>query len=159
MILLFKPFKVGDYIDGAGHSGSVKVINITNTVLLTVDNKTIILPNGTLANGNITNYSNNDTRRVDWTISIEYGNDVDLAKESLLELVNNDPRVLKEPAAPFCALSELSSSSINIVLRVWVKAEDYWSTFYDINEKVYKELPKKGINFPFNQLDVFIKNK
>lgn len=159
MILLFKPFKVGDFIDANGFSGTVKSINITNTHLTTVDNKLVILPNASCSSGNVINYSIMPARRVDWSITISYGDDVEVAKKVALGLLSEDKRVLKEPAEPFAALSELGDSALVIIIRAWTKSEDYWSLFYDINEKIYKEFPKNGLNFPFPQMDVTIKHE
>lgn len=159
MILLFRPFKVGDYIEANGFGGTVNSIKITSTVIHTVDNKVIVLPNGTLANGNIQNYSVNPVRRVDWSITISYGDDAQKAIDLLLSYMNEDPRVINEPAAPFAALSSLGDSAVVLVARAWCKSEDYWSLYFDMNKKIYTELPKGGMNFPYPQMDVFIKNK
>lgn len=159
MILIFKPFKVGDFIEAGGFSGVVKSINITNTLLTTGDNKLVIVPNGSCSSGNITNYSATGTRRVDWNITISYGDDVDVAKKTAIELLKQDKRVLNEPAEPFVALSELGDSALVITIRAWAKSEDYWGLLFDMNEKFYKEFPKKGLNFPYPQLDVTIKQQ
>ncbi|MFT7276412.1 MAG: small conductance mechanosensitive channel, partial [Cyclobacteriaceae bacterium] len=137
MILLFKPFKVGDFIDGAGYMGSVKEIQIFNTILNTPDNKRIIIPNASLANGSLTNFSSEATRRVDWTFGIGYGDSYDKAKEVLTRYVDEDARIMKDPAV-FIGLSALGDSSVNIVVRAWVDPADYWGVFFDMNEKVYK---------------------
>lgn len=155
MILLFKPFKVGQFIDASGYMGTVKEIQIFNTIMTTPDNKRIIIPNGSLAGSSMTNFSAEETRRVDWTFGIAYGDDYDKAKELLLSWIDADPRALKDPA-PFAALSELADSSVNIVLRVWVNPADYWSLYFDMNEKVYKEFGKHGLNIPFPQMDVHV---
>lgn len=158
MILFFKPFKVGDYIETQGYSGTVNSIQITSTVIKTTDNKTIVLPNGGLSGSIINNYSTSEKRRCDWDISIEYGSDIDLAKSVLLEIVSGNEKVLQEPEKPFVALKSLADSAIIVTCRVWVKREDYWDTFYAVNEEIYKELPKRGIGFPYPQLDVHINN-
>lgn len=158
MILFFKPFKVGDYIETQGYSGTVNSIQITSTVIKTTDNKTIVLPNGGLSGSVINNYSTSEKRRCDWDISIEYGSDIDLAKSLLLEIVSGNEKVLQEPEKPFVALKSLADSAIIVTCRVWVKREDYWDTFYAVNEEIYKELPKRGIGFPYPQLDVHINN-
>lgn len=158
MILFFKPFKVGDYIETQGYSGTVNSIQITSTVIKTTDNKTIVLPNGGLSGSIINNYSTSEKRRCDWDISIEYGSDIDLAKSLLLEIVSGNEKVLQEPEKPFVALKSLADSAIIVTCRVWVKREDYWDTFYAVNEEIYKELPKRGIGFPYPQLDVHINN-
>ena len=158
MILFFKPFKVGDYIETQGYSGTVNSIQITSTVIKTTDNKTIVLPNGGLSGSIINNYSTSEKRRCDWDISIEYGSDIDLAKSLLLEIVSGNEKVLQEPEKPFVALKSLADSAIIVTCRVWVKREDYWDTFYAVNEEMYKELPNRGIGFPYPQLDVHINN-
>lgn len=158
MILFFKPFKVGDYIETQGYEGTVHSIQITTTVIKTTDNKTIVLPNGGLSGSIINNYSTSEKRRCDWDISIEYGSDIEMAKNVLLEIVGRHKKVLQEPDKPFVALKSLADSAIIITCRVWVKREDYWDTFYAVNEEIYKELPKRGIGFPYPQMDVHIKN-
>lgn len=158
MILFFKPFKVGDYIETQGYSGTVHSIQITTTVIKTTDNKTVVLPNGGLSGSIINNYSTSEKRRCDWDISIEYGSDIDLAKSVLMEIVNRNGKVLQEPEKPFIALKSLADSAIIVTCRVWVKREDYWDVFYTVNEEIYKELPKRGIGFPYPQLDVHINN-
>ncbi len=155
MILLFKPYKIGDWIEGAGTSGSVKEIQIFNTILTTADNKVIIVPNGKLSNDMIVNYSAGGTRRVDWTFNISYGNDYDKAQEVLRKFINEDKRILQTPA-PAVLLGELSASSVDIVVRAWVNGGDYWDVLYDMNERVYKEFAQYGLTFPFPQLDVHI---
>ena len=155
MILFFKPFKVGDFIDAQGHSGSVKEIQIFVTVLTTPDNKTIIIPNGPLATNSLTNYSAQPRRRVDWTFGIGYGDDVDKAYEVLKKLIDGDERILKDPE-PFMAVSELADSSVNIVVRVWVEAGDYWPVHFRMNEEVYKTFDKEGLSIPFPQRDLHI---
>lgn len=155
MVLLFKPYKVGDFIEAQGQTGTVKEIQIFNTVLNTPDNKTIIIPNGGISTGIINNYSKEGVRRVDWTFGIAYGDDYDKAKEVLAEMLDNDKRVLETPAY-FIALSSLSDSSVLIVVRAWVNAEEYWNVHFDINECVYKEFGKHQINFPFPQMDVHL---
>ncbi len=155
MILLFKPFKVGQFIDGGGYMGTVKEIRIFNTIMTTPDNKRIIIPNGSLSGSSLTNFSAEETRRVDWTFGIAYGDDYDKAKALLLSWIEADPRALKDPE-PFIALSELADSSVNIVVRVWVNPADYWGLFFDMNEKVYKEFGDHGLNIPFPQMDVHL---
>jgi len=157
MILIFKPFRVGDYIEAQGYSGSVKEIQIFNTILSTVDNKIIIIPNGGLANGSMINYTKQETRRVDWTFGVGYGSDYKKVKDIILRIVNSDNRVLKDPEI-FIGLGEMADSSINIVTRVWTKTEDYWGVFFDINEKIYETFNKEGIEIPFPQMDVHVKN-
>lgn len=153
VVLLFRPFKVGDYIEAQGVGGSVQEIQIFHTILNTPDNKKIYLPNGSLSSGNITNYSKEPTRRVDFTISIDYGESIDKVREVLKEIITNDQRVLTTPD-PVIALNALADSSVNIALRVWVKSEDYWAVYWETNEKIYNEFNRRGINFPFPQLTV-----
>ena len=155
MILLFKPYKVGDFIDGAGHMGTVKEIKIFTTILNTPDNKIIIIPNAQLSNSSMTNFSTMPERRVDFTFGIAYGDDYDKAKKVLLGLIKADNRILKDPE-PFIALSELADSSVNIVVRVWAKGSDYWAVYFDMNEKVYKTFTEEGLNIPFPQMDVHL---
>lgn len=154
MILLFRPFKVGDFIEAQGVSGVVKEIQIFNTVINTVDNKVILLPNGPVSTGIINNYSREALRRVDFSFSIKYGDDFEKAKAVLLKLIAEDARVLDTPAAPFVELGALSTSSINITVRVWCKQEDYWGIYFDLNKKVYETFPKEGLNFPYQTLTV-----
>lgn len=153
IILLFKPFKVGDYIEAQGVQGSVKEIQIIHTLILTVDNKEIFLPNGSLSSGTITNYSKMETRRVDFTIGVEYGTDVQKVIDTVNGLIAADKRILTDPA-PFVALSELADSSVNFTVRTWVKGADYWGVFFDMNRNIYEEFNRKGINFPFPQIQV-----
>lgn len=153
VVLLFRPFKVGDYIEAQGVGGTVQEIQIFHTILNTPDNKKIYLPNGSLSSGNIVNYSKEPTRRVDFTISIDYGESIDKVREVLKEIVTNDQRVLTTPE-PVIALNALADSSVNIALRVWVKSEDYWAVYWETNEKIYNEFNRRGINFPFPQLTV-----
>ena len=155
MILIFKPFKVGDFIEAQGYMGVVKDIQIFVTVLTTPDNKTIIIPNGGLATGSLTNFSVQPSRRVDWTVGIAYGDDYDKARNIVLDILKNDKRVLSDPE-PFVALGELADSSVNLTVRAWVKAEDYWGVFFDFNETVYKTFAKENINIPFPQMDVHV---
>ncbi len=156
MILLFRPYKVGDYIEAQGQSGTVKEIQIFNTVLSTPDNRIIFIPNGNLSNNIITNYSHENMRRVDWSFGIGYGDDYENAKMLLSELLASDKRVLTAPT-PFIALNSLGDSAVNIVVRAWVKSDDYWDVFFDLNRRVYKEFAEKGISIPYPQMDVHIK--
>ncbi|MDE6336812.1 MAG: mechanosensitive ion channel [Muribaculaceae bacterium] len=221
LILLLKPYKVGDYIEAQGFAGTVKEIQIFHTLINTPDNKAIIIPNGGLSTGSINNYSFESYRRVDWTVALSYGDDYPAAKAAILEILESDPRIVKRyieddiqrrkeiadhdketaPAAvveevkeswwqrmrrrkkerkdalkekikeqttfkeglpvkkecpPFVALSELADSSINITVRAWVAASEYWGVYFDMNERFYKELPEKGFSFPFPQLDVHL---
>ncbi len=153
IILLLKPFRVGDYIEAQGFAGTVSEILIFNTVLKTVDNKVIFLPNGALSSGSIINYSREEKRRVDFTVSVEYGQDVDEAKKVLQEIFAKDSRILKEPA-PFVALASMAASSVDLTARVWVSAADYWAVFFETQETIYAEFNKRGIAFPFPQLTI-----
>lgn len=155
MILLFKPFRVGDFIEAQGQSGTVKEIQIFNTILTTPDNKIIIIPNGGLSTGITQNYSKEATRRVDWQFSIAYGDSYDRAQAVIQKLLDADSRILKTPAY-FIALTSLGESSVNIVVRAWVNAPDYWGVFFDMNEKIYKTFAEENINIPFPQLDVHL---
>lgn len=154
IILLLKPFKVGDYVEAQNVAGIVDGIQIFHTVLRTVDNKVIYLPNGALSGGNIVNYSQQTHRRVDITVSVEYGQDVEQVRQVLLELFKQDERILNEPAAPFVALSKLGDSSVDLTIRLWVKAADYWDVFFQTQERIYTEFNKLGISFPFPQITV-----
>lgn len=153
ILLFFKPFKVGDFIEAQGVSGIVKAIQTFHTVLTTTDNKEMFIPNGPLSSGNVTNYTKNALRRVDFTVSVEYGTDVQKVKEVTLELLKADERIMQEPA-PFIALKELASSSVDFTVRVWTKATDYWDVFFETNERIYAEFNKQGIKFPFPQLQI-----
>ena len=154
IILLFlKPFKIGDFIEVQGVSGFVKAIQIFHTILTTTDNKELYIPNGALSSGNITNYTKNNLRRVDFTIIVEYGIDTEKVKKVTLALIQEDERIMQDPA-PFIAVKELASSSVDFVLRVWTKASDYWDVFFDTNERIYSEFNKQGIGFPFPQIQV-----
>lgn len=162
MILVFKPFKAGDYIEAQGHAGTVAEVNITSTKLTTTDNRVIIIPNGILSNDVINNYSGRQMRRLDITIGVEYGSSSQETKELLMSMITADERSLTmetgAPADPFVALSALNDSAVEFVIRIWVKSEDYWPLKFSLTEQIYNELPKNGIMFPFPQLDVNIKN-
>lgn len=153
IILLFRPFKVGDFIECQGVSGAVKEIQIFHTILTSPDNKVIYVPNGGLSSGNIINYSREATRRVDWTFTFEYGEDYNKVESIINRLIAADERILNTPA-PFVNLIALADSSVNVVVRVWVKSEDYWDVFFSMNKAVYATFNKEGINFPFPQITV-----
>ena len=155
MILLFKPFIKGDYIDAQGHTGVVSEIQIFNTILKSLDNKTIIIPNGGLATSSMVNYSTEPQRRVDWTFGIGYGDSTEKARQIIDSLILADSRILKDPE-PFIAVSELGDSSVNFVVRAWVNAEDYWGVYFDMNENIYNSFNEKGVNIPFPQMDVHL---
>jgi len=157
MILIFKPYKVDDYIEAQGVAGFVKEIQIFNTIITTVDNKTVIVPNSSLATNLLTNYSKQDKRRVDWKVGVTYGTDFNVARDSIMRILEADSRVLKDPA-PFISIIELADSSVNIVVRAWVNTPDYWNVFFDFNNKVYATFNEEGIEFPFPQVDVHLKD-
>lgn len=157
MILLMKPYRVGDYISAQGQSGTVREIKLFSTVITTTDNQTIYIPNNSIATAIIDNYSTAELRRVDWTVGISYGDDVDTARSVILGMLNGDARILPDPA-PVVWVAALADSSVNLTIRVWTRNEDYWAVFFEYNERFYKELPKAGINFPFPQMDVHVKN-
>ncbi len=153
MVLLTRPFKIGDYVEMQGVEGTIKEIRLFNTTINTVDNKMIIIPNGGIVSNIINNYSAEDARRVDWVFNISYGDNYDTAKKVILEMLAADGRVTNSPA-PFVALKAMSNSSIEIVVRAWTNAADYWGLFFDMNEKVYKTFPTKGLKFPYPHMDV-----
>lgn len=157
IILLLKPFKVGDYIDSAGVQGTVKNIQIFNTIVETPDKKMVIAPNTDLATKTLINYSRSENRRVDIKVGIAYGESVDNARNALLELAKSYPKVIEEPA-PVVVVTALADSAVSLELRVWAKNSDYWDTFFYLNQAVYDKLNEKGIQIPFNQMDVHIIN-
>ncbi len=184
LILLLKPYRIGDYIEAQGYAGTVREIQIFSTIITTPDNKSIILPNGPLSTASINNYSREDYRRVDWIVGISYGDSVDAARAKILEIIAGDERIVKqyieddraargmEPPhvdptlakvilaktdrTPVVRVNELADSSVNLKVSAWTRTSDYWGVFYDINERIYKELPEAGINFPFPQMDVHL---
>ena len=161
MLLVFKPFKAGDFIEAQGFSGTVSEVNIVSTKLTTTDNRVIVLPNGSLSSGTINNISQNPIRRLEWKIGVEYGSDIDVARKVILEILNKDSRVLHgkdAPDEPYIRLSALLDSSVEIQARCWVRTDDYWNLLWEVNELIYNELPKNGIDFPFPQLDVHLHN-
>ena len=154
IILVFRPYKVGDYIEAStGAAGTVTDIQIFHTVLTTPDNKVVFAPNGAMSGAVVTNYSRKDTRRVDFLFGVEYGTDFNQAKSIIMEVINKDSRILKDPT-PFVELGALADSSVNITVRVWVNAADYWAVNFDMNKNVYATFNEKGISFPFPQLTV-----
>ena len=181
MLLVFKPFKAGDFINAQGISGTVMEVNITATKILTTDNRVVILPNGALSNGTIDNYSARPLRRVDWNVSVAYGSDAEGCRQAILELLAADKRVLQADTntdelykefdsskfqlstigykmenvpAPFVALSSLNANDITFVVRAWVRATDYWDVYFRMNQTFYTELPKRGYAFAYPHLDV-----
>ncbi len=155
MILIFKPFKVGDVIDAQGYVGSVNEISIFNTIMKTPDNKTIIIPNGGLATSSLTNFSTEEKRRVDWTFGIGYGDSTAKAKEVLKRLADADSRILKDPEV-FIAISSLGDSSVNFTMRAWVNAADYWGVFFEMNDNVYNTFAAENLSIPYPQMDVHV---
>jgi small conductance mechanosensitive channel len=157
MILVLKPFRVGDLVFTQGEKGIVKEIQIFNTYLHTTDNKVIILPNGPVANGNIINFTKADTRRVDWLYSIAYGDDFEKAKKLIEQFIKEDARIISDPEA-FIGIQLLTSSSVDLTVQVWVKTDDVNPVFYSMNERVYREFEEAGLHFPFPQMDVHLKS-
>ena len=158
MILLMKPYRIGDVISAQGQSGPVRDIKLFSTVITTADNQTIYIPNNSIATAIIDNYSKAELRRVDWTVGISYGDDVDVARKAVLAMLAADSRILKDPA-PVVWVAALADSSVNLSIRAWVKNGDYWNVFFEHNEEFYKELPKHGLSFPFPQMDVHVKKE
>ncbi|WP_304952797.1 mechanosensitive ion channel family protein [uncultured Alistipes sp.] len=158
MILLMKPYRVGDFISAQGQSGTVREIKLFSTVITTGDNQTIYIPNNVIATAIIDNYSTADVRRVDWTVGISYGDSVETARKALLEILAADSRVLAEPA-PVVWVAALADSSVNLTIRAWVRNADYWDVFFQNNELFYNRLPEHGISFPFPQMDVHMKKE
>ena len=181
MLLAFKPFKAGDFIEAQGQMGTVIEVNITATKILTTDNRVVILPNGALSNGTINNFSGRPLRRVEWSVSVSYGVDATACKQAILEIVNADQRVLKADTdmdalykelnitkyqlstvnyrmdaipAPFVALKSLNENDITFVVRAWVRGADYWGVFFDLQERFYTELPPQGFTFAYPHVDV-----
>ena len=155
MLLVFKPYKVGDYVEMQGYAGTVKEIQIFQTILLTPDNVTIIIPNSPISTGAMKNYSTQEQRRVDFLFGIGYDDDIDQAKSVLMKLINADSRILKDPEA-FIGVKEHGDSSVNLVVRVWANASDYWAIYFDMMENVKKEFDKEKISIPYPQRDVHI---
>ncbi len=157
LIVLFRPYKVGDWIEGGGVSGAVEEVQILTTILKTGDNKRVIIPNSQIMGSTITNYSANETRRVDLVVGVSYSDDLDKVRKELEDLVAADERILDDPAVTI-AVSELADSSVNFVLRPWVKTEDYWGVYFGLTEAIKKRFDEVGISIPFPQRDVHIHN-
>ncbi|MGB5621420.1 MAG: mechanosensitive ion channel domain-containing protein [Gammaproteobacteria bacterium] len=155
LIIIFRPFKLGDFIEAGGIAGTVKAISIFTTTLHTPDNKVIIVPNAQVNSGTITNYSANDTRRVDMVIGVSYGDDLDKVRSVIQQVLAADERVLKDPA-PQIAVMALADSSVNFTVRPWAKSADYWGLYFDLQEQIKKRFDKEGISIPFPQQDVYI---
>ena len=158
LIIVFRPYRVGDYVEAAGVGGTVEQVQIFTTVLRTPDNKRVIVPNSQITDGVITNYSANDTRRVDLVFGIGYGDDIDKARDIIRGVLEADERVLKDPA-PQVAVKELADSSVNFVTRPWVATADYWAVYFDVTEKVKKRFDEECVSIPFPQRDVHIYNE
>ncbi|MGM0612942.1 MAG: mechanosensitive ion channel family protein [Bacteroidota bacterium] len=156
VIILIKPFKVGEFIEAQGHMGTVEEIQIFNTILKTPANQVIFIPNGGLASESIVNYSRENTRRMDLIFGISYSDDIDMARKILDDIIKDDDRILNEPAEPMIAVKELNDSSVDMMVRMWFKNEDYWDFYWGIREKVKKAFDEKGISIPFPQTDVHL---
>jgi len=157
LIIIFRPFKVGDFVEAGGATGTVEDVNLFSTIIAPLDNRTIIVPNSSIVAGNIINYSKKSQRRVDHVFGIGYDDDLKLAKETLMDIMHSDKRVLAEPA-PFVAVSELGESSVNFVFRAWVETADYWDVYFDTMEKVKLTFDEKGISIPYPQMDIHTQN-
>lgn len=155
LIILFKPIAKGEFIEAQGESGTVHGIEIFTTTLKTPDNKTVTIPNGPLANGNIVNYSREKTRRIEWIFGIGYDDDIKKASKILLDIVKKHKKVLKDPQ-PFCRVAELADSSVNFKVRVWVNTSDFWAVYFDVVEAVKEQFDKQGISIPYPQQDVHL---
>lgn len=160
LILILKPYKVGDYIEAQGFAGTVREIQIFNTVMATLDNQIIIIPNGPLATGSLKNSTKAPTRRVDIDVDVAYGADPDEVRQVLMNIIEADERIMRSGVfAPFIPMTTMGTSGITFQIRVWVKSPDYWGVKFDTTEKVYRELGKAGIEIPYPQMDVHIKNE
>jgi small conductance mechanosensitive channel len=155
LMIIFKPFKAGDYIDGGGASGIVEKIEVFTTTIKTIDNKVVIIPNAKMMGDNITNYSAKETRRVDIDFGVSYSDDIDKVRTCIQSVIDADSRVLKDPPVSIL-VKELADSSVNFQLRAWVKGADYWNVYFDVVESVKKRFDKEGISIPFPQMDVHI---
>lgn len=153
IVLLLRPYKVGDLIESQGFTGTVREIQIFHTILTTADNKVIYIPNGALSSGTVTNYSREATRRIEWIVGVEYGEDFEKVKKTIEDILAADGRILTDPA-PTIALHALDASSVNVVTRVWVNAADYWDVYFNINKQIYAVFNREGIGFPFPQLTI-----
>ena len=160
MLLAYKPFKAGDFIETQGFAGIVKEINIVSTKLTTMDNKVVILPNGALSNGSINNFSSNPIRRIEIPVNLPYGTDTETVRSMRMDMGADEEKVIDATtpgaADPFVGLKNMKDSSVEFILRVWVASADYWPVYFHLNEAIYKTLPERGIGFPFPQLDVHV---
>jgi small conductance mechanosensitive channel len=157
LIVMFRPYRVGDYVEAAGIAGTILQVQILTTMLKTADNKLIVVPNGQIMSGIITNYSAHETRRVDMVVGVSYEDDIDKVRATIQELIDADERILKDPEC-LIAVSELADSSVNFTVRPWVKGADYWGVKFDLTEAIKKRFDKDGISFPFPQQDVHLYN-
>lgn len=155
VVLLFKPYRVGDWIEAQGVQGKVEEIQIFHTLLTMADNKVVYVPNGSMSTAVIINYTRKETRRLEWTVGIDYGEQVEKARAAIADVLAGDSRVLADPA-PFIAVSALADSSVNLVVRVWVKQEDYWAVFHETYRRIYDTFNERGIDFPFPQQTVHV---
>lgn len=155
LIIIFRPFKVGDFVEAGGATGTVEDVNLFSTIIAPLDNRTIIVPNATIVGGNIINYSMKPQRRVDHVFGIGYDDDLKLAKETLMEIMTSDKRIISDPV-PFVAVSELGDNSVNFVTRAWVETADYWDVYFEMIEKVKLTFDEKGISFPYPQMDIHL---
>lgn len=156
ILLLLRPYRIGDFITAQGQSGTVKAIGLFSTQLSTPDNRIIYVPNSAISSSIVDNYSQPTTRRVDWKVSISYGDDIDVVRKEILAMLTQDKRVLNDPA-PIVVLAEFGNSAVILSVRAWAANADYWDLFWGINERIYKELPQKGIHFPYPQMDIHVK--
>lgn len=156
ILLLLRPYRIGDFITAQGQSGTVKAIGLFSTQLSTPDNRIIYVPNSAISSSIVDNYSQPTTRRVDWKVSISYGDDIDVVRKEILAMLTQDKRVLNDPT-PIVVLAELGNSAVILSVRAWAANADYWDLFWEINERIYKELPQKGIHFPYPQMDIHVK--
>ncbi len=158
IILIFKPFKAGDYISVQGYSGTVTDVSIVSTKITTTDNRVVVIPNGSISNGTVDNYNQNAIRRLDWNLAMEYGTPADECLQAIREIASKDPRILDSstPGAAnlYVALTELNEKNVTFMLRVWMKTEDYWDLMYDMNKQLYTELPERGFRFAYTKLKV-----
>ena len=157
ILLLLRPYRIGDFITAQGQSGTVKEIGLFSTRIHTSDNRVVYIPNSGISTSIVDNATQSDVRRIDWNVTISYGDSVEVAREQILALLAADARTLSQPATPIVVVAELGDSAIQLKVRAWTANENYWGLFFDMNEKMYNELPKHGINFPYPQLDVHIK--
>jgi small conductance mechanosensitive channel len=155
MLLLFRPYRIGDYIQAQGQEGTVKAIRIFNTEITTSDNKTVFIPNGGLSTNVVVNFNSQQTRRIDMTIGLDYGTDFDIAKSILNEIIQSDKRILPDPV-PYIALKNLGQSTVDTLIRVWVSTSDYWGVYFNLNEQIYKIFDQKGIGLAFPQMTVHL---